>query len=321
LRESCLTPTSLLTLYSNETPNINTVFGIPELDAYFPTSTELIVELVSPPSTHHPSGAGKTSLIYLVIAHAILPASFSSISLSGRNAAVIIFDQLHHFSVPRLAKVMFNIITTALEEAGKEMNPPDVKSLITTSLLHVHIFRPQSWTSLLATLKSLPDYLFDATRHQSIHRRIHSIILEDIDAFIWSIRSSTTSLINPTPSSNTALTTASTHLTAVLNNLNAVFSSSIILSSHSTSPSSFRPVIPTSWPREMNPTRLAIRRVEVLKFAPALSVEEAEMEKEQRWDVVSRARFEVWKIGAGREREGFVFRVGNDGVEIERDEK
>jgi hypothetical protein len=38
----------------------------------------------------------------------------------------------------------------------------------------------------------------------------------------------------------------------------------------------------------MTVTRLAVRRVEVLKFAPALSVEEAEVEKNQRWDVVQR---------------------------------
>jgi hypothetical protein len=73
----------------------------------------------------------------------------------------------------------------------------------------------------------------------------------------------------------------------------------------------------------MSATRLAVRRVEVLKFAPALSVEEAEMERGQRWDVVKKGRFEVWKVGVGgggRDAEGFVCRVGEWGVGVERAE-
>ncbi|EAT80718.2 hypothetical protein SNOG_11674 [Parastagonospora nodorum SN15] len=162
-------------------------FGIPEIDILFPSSTSPILELVSPPPTHHPSGAGKTSLLYLIIAHAILPTTFSSTPLSGQNAAVILFDPLHHFSVPRLAKVIFTIISTTLHSAAKEIEPlkPAIKTLIATSLLHVHIFRPQSWSATLSTLKSMPDYLFDEERHKSKHRRIHSIVLEDVDAFCF----------------------------------------------------------------------------------------------------------------------------------------
>ena len=64
--------------------------------------------------------------------------------------------------------------------------------------------------------------------------------------------------------------------------------------------------------------------MEVLKFAPEMSVEQAESEKGQRWEVVKRGRFECWKAGAAivgrdRETEGFVFRVGDAGVEIERE--
>jgi hypothetical protein len=67
-------------------------------------------------------------------------------------------------------------------------------------------------------------------------------------------------------------------------------------------------------------TRFAIRRVEVLRFAPALSVAEAEVERAQRWDVVQKGRFEVWKVGVGvGDGEGFVFRVGETGVEVERE--
>lgn len=68
-------------------------------------------------------------------------------------------------------------------------------------------------------------------------------------------------------------------------------------------------------------TRLAVRKLQVLKFAPEMSVSQAEAEKEQRWEVASRGRFECWKVGAGArdgEGEGFVFRVGTYGVDVER---
>lgn len=60
----------------------------------------------------------------------------------------------------------------------------------------------------------------------------------------------------------------------------------------------------------------------MVKFAPEMSVEQAEGEKGQRGEVVRRGRFEAWKVGAGPGQEtgeGFVFRVGERGVEIERE--
>ena len=67
---------------------------------------------------------------------------------------------------------------------------------------------------------------------------------------------------------------------------------------------------------------MAVRRLEVLKFAREMDILQAEAEKGQRWEVASRGRFECWKIGAGArggEGEGFVFRVGAYGVDIERE--
>lgn len=163
-----------------------------------------------------------------------------------------------------------------------------------------------------------PDCLFDASRHKSTHRCVHSIILDDADAFIWSIRNVASSASTP----NHSLTTASSQLTSLLHRLTTQLSCSAILSSHSISPTSFRPALPSSWPQNMDITRLAIRRVEVLKFAPAISVEEADGEGARRWDVVKRGRSECWKVGMGiKGGEGFVFRVGEMGVEVERAEE
>ncbi|KAF2824885.1 hypothetical protein CC86DRAFT_383652 [Ophiobolus disseminans] len=304
---------------SNEnTPHI--FFGIPDLDILIPHPTTPILELVSPPAPHHPSGAGKTSLLYLIIAHAILPASLSScIPLGGQNAATILFDPLHHFSIPRLAEVMLNFLVSKIRAAGKEIDETiksEIKALVSSSLTHLHIFRPQSWNALLSTLRSLPDYLFDHTRHKSMHRRIHSMLLDDIDAFAWSIRHA-----NTTATASNSLATASSLLTTSLHRLGTLLSCGVVLTSQSTTPTSFRPALPTSWPQEMAVTRLAVRRVEVLKFAPAISVEEAEVERAQRWDVVQKGRFECWKVGMGvKDGEGFVFRSGEEGVEVESNE-
>ncbi|KAH8701302.1 hypothetical protein GQ44DRAFT_632126 [Phaeosphaeriaceae sp. PMI808] len=184
---------SILTISSTEIQNTPSIsfFGIPNLDTLFTNPTPPTIELVSPPSTHHFSGTGKTSLLYLIIAHAILPPSFSNIPLAGQNAAVILLDPLQHFSVSRLATTMLNHIITALNKANEPLDTPtkaNLKTTISQSLLHLHIFRPQSWPSLIATLTSLPTYLFDATKHKSTHRRIHSIVLDDIDFFTSSIR-------------------------------------------------------------------------------------------------------------------------------------
>ncbi len=297
-------------------------FGIPELDSLIPNPPPTILELISPPPTHHPSGAGKTSLLYLIIAHAILPASFSSIrDLGGQNSAVILFDPLHHFSVPRLASTILNLLVEKLQlQTPLSTLDPDLKaeilSLTTRCLDHVHIFRPSSWDSLLSTLSDLPTYLFTPTNHKSTHRRIHSLTLEDIDTFLWSLRHShTTTTTNPNP-----LTPASHTLTTHLTHLTTLLSCTAILTSLSTTPTSFRPALPTSWPAGITVARLAVRRVDVLKFAPEMGVEQAEGERGQRWDVVRRGRFECWRIGRqGEEEGGFVFRVGEGGVVLERD--
>lgn len=67
--------------------------------------------------------------------------------------------------------------------------------------------------------------------------------------------------------------------------------------------------------------RLGVRRVEVVRFAPEMGVEQALAEGGQRWEVVQRGRFEVRRVGGslGGEGEGFVFRVGAQGVEVERE--
>ena len=277
-----------------------------------------ILELISPPPAYHPSGAGKTSLLYLIISYAILPAFLSpTIPIQGQDAAVIFFDPLNHFSVPRLIQVMVNLLRSKIQAAGQKIDEtimPEVRTVVEKSILHVHIYRPKSWASLLAMVRSLPDYLFNKEKHQSIHRRIHSIILDDIDAFVWSIRKPASSVTNNT----NPLSKASLHLTTSLQKLSARLSCAVILTSSSASPTVFRPPIPVSWSQNVQVTRLAVRRVETVKFAPAISIEQAELERQQRWKVVTKGRFECYYVGAGvKDSKGFVFRARESGVEVE----
>ncbi|KAF1948970.1 hypothetical protein CC80DRAFT_282504, partial [Byssothecium circinans] len=299
----------------------------------FPKKTEKkpsqILELISPHPTHHPSPAGKTSLLYLTTTLAILPPSLSNVHLNGKNAAIVIIDPLSHFSSERLAEVALTYLVSKLQESGRDVTSNalrrEILECVKNALVHVHIFRPVSWESMLETLGRMPEYLFDGTRHLSTQRHVHALVLEDVDVFTSYIRAtsaSTTTTTTTTPTN--PLTPASAQLTTHLTTLLALLSCPVILTSHSATPSSFRPALPTSWPRGTQVTRLAVRRVEVIKFAPGLSVEEAESERAQRWEVVRRARFEAWKVGSGgkgtgvgRGEEGFVFRVGRS-VDVER---
>lgn len=261
-------------------------------------------------------------MLYLIIAHAILPPTFEFIpELNGQNAAVILFDPLRHFSVPRLATVILHLLITKLGAPPATLAPSIKASLLTLterSLSHVHIFQPSSWPSLLSTLHALPTYLFDSTNHKSTHRRIHSLILEDIDAFAWPLRSSSAPASRQ---SANPLANASRELTAELVKLGNLLQCNVVLTSPSILPSKCWPALPTQWPSGVRVTRLGVRRVEVLRFAPEMGVEQACGEGAQRWDVVRRGRFEVWRAGTGvgDDGDGFVFRVGPRGVEIEKD--
>ncbi|KAF2477161.1 uncharacterized protein BDR25DRAFT_251739 [Lindgomyces ingoldianus] len=311
---------------------------VPKISA--PKCPGPIIELISPPPSHHPSGSGKTSLIYLITALAILPPTLSSAQLGGKNAAIVLLDPLSHFSVSRLAQVCISLICSKFREAeevtdgnrqgGVGVVKNEVKQCVKRALTHVHIFRPQSWDSLMEMLETLPEYLFDGegSKHQSIGRRIHAIIIEGVDAFYWTMRADAETVIpeSKTMSANPIAKVASesSKFTAGLEKLSHMLSCAVILSSHSiTMIHPFRTPFPMSWPSGTTSTRLAVRRVDVNKFAPAISVEEAEMERLQRWEVVSQGRFECWRVKLGvRDGDGFVFKaeVGGDGVWVEQDD-
>lgn len=130
------------------------------------------------------SAAGKSQLLYYLAAIAVLPSTIDNIQIDGRNAAVVFIDTDGRFDADRLFSVARDILRQKLKHHMVEQLS-DAESILYTSLQHVHVFRPTSSPSLLATLQSLKTYLFDTTRHLSANRPLHAILIDSATAFFW----------------------------------------------------------------------------------------------------------------------------------------
>ncbi|KAF9891931.1 hypothetical protein FE257_002894 [Aspergillus nanangensis] len=138
------------------------------------------------------SAAGKSHLLYYLAAIAILPSLFNGYPLGGRESALVFIDTDGRFDAGRLHAVTRGIIRKRLEATPADPDadlPPyteeDIETTLTISLQHVHVFRPQSSTSLLSTLKTLDTYLLNISRHLSATRPLHGIFLDSAGAFFW----------------------------------------------------------------------------------------------------------------------------------------
>ncbi|GKZ28233.1 hypothetical protein AbraIFM66950_000045 [Aspergillus brasiliensis] len=161
--------------------------GMHNLPMVISNRTEPILEISS-----KLSAAGKTHLMYYLAAIAILPSVFSGIPLDGHESAVIFIDTDGRFDAERLRTVLRGIVlsrinTTAQEACGtlSETDNKAIEDMLVCSLQHVHVFRPQSSSALLATLQHLDTYILDLTRHLSSNRPVHTIYLDSASAFLW----------------------------------------------------------------------------------------------------------------------------------------
>lgn len=139
------------------------------------------------------SAAGKSQLLYYLTALAVLPRTYGDIPVGGRDAAVIYMDTDGRFDSDWLRVVARGIAQqrqTQFESgAGREESTADdLESLLVSCFEHVHVFRPQSSSSLLATLRILDTYLFDLSSHRSASRPVHLLILDSATAFFWQDR-------------------------------------------------------------------------------------------------------------------------------------
>ncbi|OJD34113.1 rad51 family dna repair protein [Diplodia corticola] len=218
--------------------------GSPPLDQaqrHRPTPTPPLIELTSAGP-----GAGKTQLLYLITALAILPRAYASIDLQGKASAIVVVDTDGHFSVSRLATVAKGHIARCCRRHAQQqqqqrrhhdgiepdnnddgdddnrhplIKPAAVDSIIAAALTHVHILQPQSQAALLDALRALPTYLFSRSttstttyHHSSAHRPLHSILLDSASAFFWPLRAAEDDarLANATTTTTTTTTTTPT---------------------------------------------------------------------------------------------------------------
>lgn len=302
-------------------------FGLPVLDTLLRNITEAralspktqpIVELMS-----LLPGDGKTHIIYHLAAISVLPKV-----LGGQQAAVVLLDTDCSFSVPLLAQQIQRIA------AAKQPESNNIDTLVTQSLKHVHIFRPQSLLSTIANVRSLQTYLFNPTLHYSFDRPIGFIALDSASAFYWQARAETedAALLASTSNNNTKPSDY-VQLAAVLKNASRILNAPIVFTTWYLGPSkkpgadanSFRPSLPPPW-QSLATLRLVVKRAEVRKLPMEISVVEATRESQLRQKVVDVGKFECFVNEWGLEerivrklqegRTGFEFFVTAEGVRI-----
>ncbi|PYH91031.1 hypothetical protein BO71DRAFT_333132 [Aspergillus ellipticus CBS 707.79] len=158
---------------------------------YVSTATNRADPVVEISSTS--SAAGKSQLLYHLIAVAILPSMYDGYELGGRDSAVVFLDTDGRFDAARLRTVLRGVVLTRVEmqvqdisgELEADNTLENLDDLLVACLQHVHVFRPQSSCALLATLQHLDTYLLELNRHCSSTRPLHAILLDSASAFFW----------------------------------------------------------------------------------------------------------------------------------------
>lgn len=292
--------------------------------------------------------SGKTQLLYYIIAVTLLPHVYEAVTLRGKDQAVVLFDLSCKFSILRLRDIMRNYIADRSSTSELPFDEEKISPLIHTSLIHLHVFRPQSTPSLLSTLSSLPAYLLSRpSSHFSANRPLGLLAINDISAFYQQDRldsEEAQAIPPPTDGPNTTAVAPNLlqgrykSLTAVLQDVSILFSAPIIatntalssFSAQTPGQPSLRPHLPAVW-NNFCTLQLVVERDRVTKFGPGMSVKEASGERGQRWEAVTRSGFSGWVNwwGSGGWREevreglrkldgggGFRFQVGDRGVVV-----
>lgn len=111
----------------------------------------------------------------------ILPKTWKSINLNGKDASVIFIDNDYKFSIIRLVTLMENRIHATLKnahQAEENFTYNDVELLIQKCLSKLSLIRCTSSSELLVTLYSLEQTLLS-------NPNISVIMIDSISAFYW----------------------------------------------------------------------------------------------------------------------------------------
>lgn len=285
------------------------------------------------------SAAGKTSLLYHLSAFSILAKCYG-----GNEATIVWLDTDGRFSSLRLAQLYARMLQTR----SIQSNELDLDAQVRGGLSHVHVFRPQSSAQLIATLKTVPDYLLSRNKHHSQQRPLGLVVLDSVTTFYWADRADAevTWLSNPGAAAPPSTTS---QIIAQLTEIEQVFGCAVAFTTDaslqrrnrtrldsaartvvdSPVPTQNEQVFQDLWTNFANIT-LNVHRVPVPQFAPAMTIEECAKDQPRRIEAVQRGRHgtqvmwngsesneikeEVRKLQYGK---GFGFKVTVKGVEIE----
>ncbi|KAG8625203.1 hypothetical protein KVT40_006954 [Elsinoe batatas] len=292
------------------------------------------------------SGEGKSLLLYSMIARAILPPSISGISLQGQNRAVVYFDTDGNFSIARLVKLAITHVAACAGRMTREVSDDldtAVQDMIETSLQHLHVFFPQTIDSLISSIESLTDYLKDKNRHLSMHRNVHSIMLDSASAFYWADRHETDlanvpdTIEEATQRRGVRAISAYPALRSVLTRASRQLQCPIIYTATDLQPKQLQMTVrslPSSLPKSWHTfpdIRLLVQKRPVRPFPVATSANEAARDANDRNAAVDNAPFDVVLNQEGKEdwspevrdqiartsRGRFVMRISEDKVEFD----
>ncbi|KAK0923100.1 hypothetical protein LTR91_005368 [Friedmanniomyces endolithicus] len=335
-------------------PSSKSWFNLPQLDRLVneinQESTSISSKITKPTQpvvelTSTSPGSGKTHILYHLTALAVLPSD-----LGSKESCVIILDTDGTLSIPRLAQQLLLLIQ---EESTTDQETDDI---LLSSLKHIHIFRPQSLASTIATLTNLPTYLFEPSRHYSLDRAVSFIALASASAYYWQTKASEenaalfASVASPSSKPSNSQLPSYAQLTAALRSTSLAFHCPIVLTSHHPAgPNNFstatthdysswanpshalRPSLPA--PLSSLPTlRLLLTRLPVRRFPAGIRFEEAAREAVDRQAAVDSGKYScvvnesgvdervlrrLQRLGEGGM--GFGFRIGGEGLRVDGD--
>jgi DNA-repair protein XRCC2 len=186
----------------------------------------------------------------------------------------------------------------------------DIDKAILTALEHVHLFNPQTLASTIATIRSIPAYLFNAQAHHSFERKVAFVAIDSLSTFYWQSKaenehadllSSTTAGMKAVqhPASYAQLAGATQYMAKLLQ-------CPVIITTQyqgppkragsteaSSSDNSFRSPLPPPW-GALPVLRLVTRRAVVRKIPASASLSEARHELPNRQVVLDQGRFECF---------------------------
>ncbi|KAI9699828.1 MAG: hypothetical protein M1836_002863 [Candelina mexicana] len=223
------------------------------------------------------------------------------------------------FNVLRLRQVMRQYIQQQPDFGHRSVNlysDVELDVLLIAALHHVHIFRPQSSASLLATVESLPYHLLSSTAHISQNRCLQALLLDSASAFFWQDRMADDQFdaladgkdAEQEPGRKTSVQTWQS-LVHALRSVQSTFQCTIVSTNwglFNTAPSrqqqqytsqliipSIRPHLPPVW-TSFCTLRIVVQRDKVKQFAPEMSLSGAATENDQRLVAERQAGFSGW---------------------------